>query len=247
MWMFIGLISLLVAIIFVIIAAISAIIKNNKAKKNFIISGIAFVVFFVAVAASSDPASQEVTKKEEPHVKENVIPKKETEINESVAVDSQSAIVNTTPKKEPTEAEWQASYREILLKEASRYLELTHKKTITAASKAASVKVLKKYTEKLTGEDEEKFEKLTSLIQKDNFDKAKQLYLSLGGKKSIFAAPNKKAANTKESTTKKETVKNNVTYKNCTQVKAAGAAPLHKGDPGYSRKLDKDGDGVACE
>ncbi|MFF9980318.1 excalibur calcium-binding domain-containing protein [Streptomyces erythrochromogenes] len=39
----------------------------------------------------------------------------------------------------------------------------------------------------------------------------------------------------------------NVSYKNCTAVKAAGAAPIHRGDPGYGRHLDRDGDGVACE
>jgi hypothetical protein len=38
-----------------------------------------------------------------------------------------------------------------------------------------------------------------------------------------------------------------VYYQNCTAVKAAGKAPLHKGDPGYSSKLDRDGDGIACE
>ncbi|WP_245614237.1 excalibur calcium-binding domain-containing protein [Actinokineospora inagensis] len=36
-------------------------------------------------------------------------------------------------------------------------------------------------------------------------------------------------------------------YKNCTEAKAAGAAPLHQGDPGYRAALDKDHDGVACE
>ncbi|MCR8656859.1 excalibur calcium-binding domain-containing protein [Paenibacillus endoradicis] len=36
-------------------------------------------------------------------------------------------------------------------------------------------------------------------------------------------------------------------YKNCTEVREAGAAPLSKGDPGYSKKLDRDGDGIACE
>ncbi|WP_418909281.1 excalibur calcium-binding domain-containing protein [Glutamicibacter endophyticus] len=39
----------------------------------------------------------------------------------------------------------------------------------------------------------------------------------------------------------------NVYYKNCTAVRAAGAAPIYKGEPGYSRKLDRDGDGVGCE
>ena len=39
----------------------------------------------------------------------------------------------------------------------------------------------------------------------------------------------------------------NTYYKNCTAVRNAGADPIYKGDPGYSRKLDRDGDGVACE
>lgn len=36
-------------------------------------------------------------------------------------------------------------------------------------------------------------------------------------------------------------------YKNCAAAKAAGAAPLHRGEPGYRPALDRDGDGVACE
>ena len=36
-------------------------------------------------------------------------------------------------------------------------------------------------------------------------------------------------------------------YANCTEVKNAGAAPLYAGQPGYSDKLDRDRDGVACE
>ncbi|MEN0129585.1 MAG: DUF1524 domain-containing protein [Brevundimonas sp.] len=38
-----------------------------------------------------------------------------------------------------------------------------------------------------------------------------------------------------------------VYYQNCDAVRAAGADPIYAGDPGYSRKLDRDGDGVACE
>ena len=36
-------------------------------------------------------------------------------------------------------------------------------------------------------------------------------------------------------------------YANCAAVRAAGAAPIYAGDPGYSSDLDRDGDGVACE
>jgi hypothetical protein len=38
-----------------------------------------------------------------------------------------------------------------------------------------------------------------------------------------------------------------VYYPNCKTAKAAGAAPLHRGEPGYRDDLDGDGDGVACE
>jgi hypothetical protein len=38
-----------------------------------------------------------------------------------------------------------------------------------------------------------------------------------------------------------------VYYKNCSAVRAAGAAPIHRGEPGYGRHLDRDGDGIGCE
>lgn len=38
-----------------------------------------------------------------------------------------------------------------------------------------------------------------------------------------------------------------VIYANCAAAKAAGAAPLYIGGPGYQPKLDGDHDGVACE
>lgn len=39
----------------------------------------------------------------------------------------------------------------------------------------------------------------------------------------------------------------NAYYANCKEARAAGAAPIRVGEPGYSRKLDRDGDGIACE
>lgn len=38
-----------------------------------------------------------------------------------------------------------------------------------------------------------------------------------------------------------------VYFRNCADAKAAGKAPLHRGDPGYRTGLDRDNDGVACE
>lgn len=36
-------------------------------------------------------------------------------------------------------------------------------------------------------------------------------------------------------------------YKNCTAARAAGAAPVYRGQAGYGSHLDRDGDGVGCE
>jgi hypothetical protein len=44
-----------------------------------------------------------------------------------------------------------------------------------------------------------------------------------------------------------ETSDSSVYYRNCDAARAAGAAPLSRGDPGYRSKLDRDGDGTACE
>lgn len=36
-------------------------------------------------------------------------------------------------------------------------------------------------------------------------------------------------------------------FANCSAARAAGAAPVRRGDPGYGSHLDRDGDGVGCE
>jgi hypothetical protein len=36
-------------------------------------------------------------------------------------------------------------------------------------------------------------------------------------------------------------------FPNCTAARAAGAAPVRRGEPGYGKHLDRDGDGIGCE
>ena len=36
-------------------------------------------------------------------------------------------------------------------------------------------------------------------------------------------------------------------FGDCSEARAAGVAPMFRGDPGYAPHLDRDGDGVACE
>ncbi|HEY4070924.1 MAG TPA: excalibur calcium-binding domain-containing protein [Sphingomicrobium sp.] len=42
-------------------------------------------------------------------------------------------------------------------------------------------------------------------------------------------------------------VERSVHYTGCDEVRAAGKAPLHAGEPGYRSQMDSDGDGIACE
>lgn len=36
-------------------------------------------------------------------------------------------------------------------------------------------------------------------------------------------------------------------YSGCNEVRAAGVAPLYRQEPGFSDRLDGDGDGIGCE
>lgn len=38
-----------------------------------------------------------------------------------------------------------------------------------------------------------------------------------------------------------------VSFSSCREAKANGYRRIREGEPGYSRKLDRDGDGIACE
>ncbi len=69
--------------------------------------------------------------------------------------------------------------------------------------------------------------------------------------KTVKAAKTVKVA--KKKATKKKTTKKSSSgtsssfYANCTAARAAGVTPIFAGEPGYSSKLDRDGDGIACE
>ena len=46
---------------------------------------------------------------------------------------------------------------------------------------------------------------------------------------------------------KKASGNSTVYFKSCKEARAAGYSDIKKGEPGYSSKLDRDSDGIACE
>lgn len=69
-----------------------------------------------------------------------------------------------------------------------------------------------------------------------------------GAPASTAPTPDKPAAPaTPKSASPKPQPLASVHYANCDAARAAGAAPVRRGDPGYASHLDRDGDGVGCE
>jgi len=61
------------------------------------------------------------------------------------------------------------------------------------------------------------------------------------------AAPTVVTAPVEVPTVTAQTPSGGITFKNCAAARAAGAAPLFRGQPGYRDSMDGDHDGVACE
>lgn len=171
--------------------------------------------------------------------------------------------------KEPTAAEWQASHKKIILNEAQSYIELSVQQTLSKERYDSAVDVIQTYTDKIDDADKASFQKLSTAVEADELENAKKVYTSLGGEpfpelKAADPTPIKKepvSSQAPNPTKKSEPASvapvvetepqaapvQEVSFKNCDAVRAAGAAPIYAEDPGYSSKLDRDGDGVGCE
>lgn len=56
-----------------------------------------------------------------------------------------------------------------------------------------------------------------------------------------------RGASASSTRSKAQALRSGGAYRNCTEARAAGAAPVRRGDPGYGQHLDRDDDGVGCE
>lgn len=61
------------------------------------------------------------------------------------------------------------------------------------------------------------------------------------------AAPNKFSPVPRNGLSPTGPTPNSGTFRNCSEARAAGAAPMRRGDPGYGPHLDRDNDGIGCE
>lgn len=75
----------------------------------------------------------------------------------------------------------------------------------------------------------------------------RRILLAVGVLGAVFVPAAAAWATAPSTTTTHKATTTTTLYANCTAAWDAGAAPLHAGEPGYSKVLDHDGDGTACE
>ncbi|MFS8215527.1 hypothetical protein [Paenibacillus polymyxa] len=111
-------------------------------------------------------------------------PTEKVETAVSVPVPKKEAVSTTeekAEKTEPTQEEWQASYKQILLNETSSYIELTVKGTLSFERHESAIKVLNKYSEKVAPSEKDNASKLAEAVEKDNLATAQKIYILMGG------------------------------------------------------------------
>lgn len=101
---------------------------------------------------------------------------------------------------------------------------------------------------KVLKEEQDKMKNQITTLQNENKDLSTKL--ANAQKSSQLAASsdnNSSTSGTSNTQSAPASTSRDVYYKNCSQVRAAGASPIRTGDPGYARHLDRDGDGIGCE
>ncbi|WP_349931875.1 excalibur calcium-binding domain-containing protein (plasmid) [Glutamicibacter mishrai] len=129
-----------------------------------------------------------------------------------------------------------------------------HDKAIVAAKKAAAEKAAKEKAAAEKKEAEAKAIAEKKAAEKKAADKkaaeakaereAEQAAAAEAERRAAEKAEQEEAARLAEL---EEEQQSYVSYANCTEARAAGAAPISIGEPGYASHLDRDGDGIGCD
>lgn len=123
-----------------------------------------------------------------------------------------------------------------------------HDKAVLAAKKAAEEKAAK---EKAAAEKKEAEAKAAA--EKKAAKKAAEAKAEREAEQAAAAEAERRAAKKAEQEEAarlaelEEEQQSFVSYANCTEARAAGAAPISIGEPGYASHLDRDGDGIGCD
>lgn len=148
----------------------------------------------------------------------------------------------TALKKEVSQTTKQLNEKEKELSQLQKEIyETVEKETEKVTEKKENeIATLKEENEKLIKEKDAKIEELQA-----SYDKLSEEKQSLATTSANEGAPTSPTNSSSVQPTEEN--EPHIYYANCSEAKAAGAAPIRRGEPGYAAHLDRDGDGVACE
>lgn len=101
---------------------------------------------------------------------------------------------------------------------------------------------IKDYEQKI--EEQKKLEEQRKLEEQENERKKQEEIKQQEEQKKLEEAQKQEAI---QQTTTTATPQQNLNFRNCKEAKAAGYSNIRRGEPGYSSRLDRDGDGLACD
>ncbi|HDR7767826.1 MULTISPECIES: excalibur calcium-binding domain-containing protein [Bacillus cereus group] len=221
---FFTILSFILFIFFLVLAILSVIKKTGVAKKQFIITAILFVIFG-ALSSISNPTSEKTTATSK-KVASNTTEQKDSDKKELEKKEADEKAQKQEDEKR--QAEEQARKQE----DEKRQADEQARKQQEEQKRQADEQARKQQEEQKRQADEQ--------ARKQQEEQKRQ----------ADEQARKQQEEQKTQQTQTQPASGNTSsayYKNCAAVRAAGKAPLYKGQPGYASHLDRDGDGVACE
>ncbi|HDR8054709.1 TPA: excalibur calcium-binding domain-containing protein [Bacillus cereus] len=222
---FFSTLSFILFIFFLVLAILSVIKKTGVAKKQFIITAVLFVIF-VALLGISAPSSEKTTATSTKVASNNEEPKDSEQKKE-------------LEKKEADEKTQKQEDEKRLAEEQARKQEDEKRQVDEQARKQQEEQ--KRQADEQARKQQEEQKRLADEQARQQQEEQKRLADEQARKQQ----EEQKAQQAQTQPANGNT--DSAYYKNCAAVRAAGKAPLHKGQPGYSSHLDRDGDGIACE
>ncbi|RHW33557.1 excalibur calcium-binding domain-containing protein [Oceanobacillus profundus] len=161
---------------------------------------------------------------------------------ENKSLESEKDELETALLELETEHEEDVSGLEDEVKKLSSENDDYKKQIASLESQDAEIEELEKKVSELTAENKELDSEVSSL--ESQLASAKAAPPTSTASASTGGSSGSSGSSSSSGST---TASTDVYYKNCTEARNAGAAPVYKGDPGYASHLDRDGDGVGCE
>ncbi len=237
---FFSTLSFILFIFFLVLAILSVIKKTGVAKKQFIITAVLFVIF-VALLGISAPSSEKTTATSTKVASNNEEPKDSEQKKE---LEKKEADEKTQKQEDEKRlAEEQARKQE----DEKRQADEQARKQQEEQKRLADEQARKQQEEqkRLADEQARKQQEEQKRLADEQARKQQEEQKRQADEQARKQQEEQKAQQAQTQPASGNT--SSAYYKNCAAVRAAGKAPLYKGQPGYDSHLDRDGDGIACE